>query len=86
VTEHQPRSAGGRPTVLAFDDLDVGPADTDGNRLDQHGPVANVGLGNVVEAGAPRLERFDGDGLHAGLSPVRLHFAALAPVTRILML
>ena len=55
VAEHQPRLARRRPAVLAFDDLDVGPAHADGDRLDEHGPVARVGLGNVLEAASCRV-------------------------------
>ena len=55
VAEHKPRLARRRPAVLAFDDLDVGPAHADCDRLDEHGPVARVGLWDVIEAGAPRV-------------------------------
>src|SRR6186713_1867180 len=63
VAEHQPRLARRCPAVLAFDDLDVGPADADCDRLDEYGPVARVGLWDVIEAGAPRCLWQDGDGL-----------------------
>ena len=63
VAEHKPRLARRCPAVLAFDDLDVGPAHADGDRLDEHGPVARVGLRDVIEAGAPGCVRLDGDGL-----------------------
>ena len=39
VTEHEPVSSGRRPSVFAGDDLDVGATDSDGDRLDEDGPV-----------------------------------------------
>ena len=63
MAEHQPRLTRRCPAVLAFDDLDIGPAHADCDRLDKHGPVARVGLWDVIEAGAPRCVWQDGDGL-----------------------
>ena len=42
-------------SIFAFDDLDVGPAHADCDRLDEHGPVARIGLRGIIEAGAPRV-------------------------------
>jgi hypothetical protein len=67
VAEYKPRLARRRPAVLAFDDLDVGPAHADGDRLDEHGPVARVGLRDVIQAGTPGCVRLDGDGFQADL-------------------
>ena len=65
VPEHQARLARRRPAVLALDDLDVRPADADGDGLDEHRPVVRVRLGDVLEARGLGLVWFDGDGLHA---------------------
>ena len=64
VPEHQPRPARRRPSVLAFDDLDVRSADADRDGFDEHRPFARVWLGYVLETGAPRVVWFDGNGLH----------------------
>ena len=91
VPEHEARLALGGPAVLALHDLDVGPADADRDGFHEDRPVARVGLGDVFEARAPRLARFDGDGLHRVLPMSRCpcewldYFAALAPLTRILI-
>jgi hypothetical protein len=49
---------------VAFDNLHVGSAHADGNRLDEHRSVSTVRLGHVFEARRVALQRFDDDGLH----------------------
>ena len=57
MAEHQPVLPGRRPTVLARDDLGVGAADPDGDRLDKD---RTIGLGRIVylvECGRAGLEQ-----------------------------
>ena len=65
VAQHQARRARGRPAVLALDDLDVGPADPDGDRLDEDRALVDLGLRDLFAAGGSRLHRLDGDGFHS---------------------
>ena len=64
VPEHEARLARRGPAVLALDDLDVGPAHADGDGFHEHRPVADVRLGDVLQACRSRLVRFYGDGFH----------------------
>ena len=57
VPEHEARVPRRSPAVLAFRDLDVRPADADGHGLDEDRALTDVGLGNLLEAGASRACR-----------------------------
>jgi hypothetical protein len=65
MPEHQPFAAWRRPAVLALADLQIGAAYPDGEGLDQQLALLGGWLGQVVEAGRLRLQRDDGDCLHA---------------------
>ena len=64
VAEDEARLARRRPAVLAFHDLDVRTAYADGDRLDEHRPVARVGLRDVLEPCSFWRVRLNSDGFH----------------------
>ena len=64
VAEHEALLPGWGPAVFSLDDLDVGPADADGDRFDEHRAVAHIRLRDVFEPRGARLLRFDGDRFH----------------------
>ena len=84
MPEHEACLARRGPAVLAFHDLDVGPADADRDGFHEDRPGAYVRLGDVFQACGFRLVRFNGDGLHV-TSPSSVTSTALAPFTRILI-
>jgi hypothetical protein len=53
-----------RPAVLASADLQIGAAHADREGLDQQVALVGGRLGDIIQAGAPRLHRDDRDGLH----------------------
>jgi len=65
VAEDEAVVPGRRPAVLPLGDLDVRPADADGDGFDEDRALADLRLGDLFEAGGAGLHRFDGDGLHA---------------------
>src|SRR6478735_4080659 len=64
MAEDQSIPPRGRPAVFAGDDLDVRPADADGQGLDQDRTVLGRGLGHVVETGGAGGARQYGQGSH----------------------
>ena len=64
VAEDQPLAPGRRPAVVAGDDLAVGAADADRQRLDQQRPAVRRGLGPFVELHGSGRAGEDGNGLH----------------------
>ncbi len=53
-----------RPAVGAVDDLDIRPANPDGERLHQDGAVLGRRLGHVGEGDGVLLKGNNGDGAH----------------------
>ena len=64
VAQYEARLAGRRPAVLPLHDLDVGPADADGDGFDKYRALACVGLGDILQPCGPRLLRLYGNRLH----------------------
>jgi NAD(P)-dependent dehydrogenase (short-subunit alcohol dehydrogenase family) len=64
VAQHQPLAAGRRPSVLAGDDLAVGPAHAEGDAVDQEVARTGLGLVDVDDRGRPRLQRHHRERAH----------------------
>src|SRR5258706_16296167 len=64
VAQHEARLARRRPAVFPLYDLDVGPADADGDGFYKYRALACVGLGDVLQPCCPRLLRLYGNRLH----------------------
>ena len=68
VAEDEARLAGRSPAVLPLDDLDVGPADADGDGLHEDRPLRRARFRNLLQPGGPGLAGLHGDGFHALIS------------------
>ena len=64
MAEHEPLAALGRGAVHAVDDLAVGAADAEPQRLHEQLVRARTRLVDLAEGGAARIAGHDGDGLH----------------------
>ena len=65
VAEHEACLARRGPTVLPLHDLDIGPADPDGDGFDEYRTFTHIGLRNFFQLGASRLPGLYSDCLHA---------------------
>src|SRR5215469_2060483 len=64
VTEHKARLAGRGPAILSFHDLDISSAHSDSYSFYEHGALALIGFWKILQPGAPRSHRFNGNCLH----------------------
>jgi hypothetical protein len=68
VSQHKTGASGGCPTVLPFNDLNIGPADTYGNCFGNQGSLTRIGLGDFLESRTARFLGFNSDRFHTVLS------------------
>ena len=68
VSQYQAGASRRSPTVFSFNDLNIGRADTYGNRFDNHGSITRIGLGDFLESCTSRFLGFNSDRFHTVLA------------------
>ena len=64
MAQHEARLSRRGPAVLPLHDLDIGPADPDGDGFHEHRAVTHIRLRDLLQPCGPRLLRFYRDGFH----------------------
>ena len=71
MSQHQAGLSRGRPAILAFHDLGIGPAYTHGDRFNENGAVTRIRFGDFFIAGGSGFQGFYCNCLHDLLSKVK---------------